>query len=192
MNRQEQTTDIEALLRLSVGGGLRHVAPESIHHLLEGELSGKGSADDAHVARAAGFISRNPDLQPPRPRGLPRFAGAVAVAAAIVLLFASPLDRAVPPQHRDATDTSAPTPRLVRATVTNSATVFHWTPVPGALGYELTVFDAGGAIVTSVNGHDTTAVVAFAPDSATYFWQVRARMDAGRWAESAVEELVSR
>ena len=115
----------------------------------------------------------------------------VAAAAALVLLAvipALPRDRDAGDGFRDEAPVApAAAPALLEPVVTSEAADLRWTAVPAASQYRVTVFDAEGALVWSVETSDTSAAIpvgaALAPET-QYWWRVEARVDFDRWNAS--------
>lgn len=123
----------------------------------------------------------------------------IAAAAALVLLAVIP----ALPRDRDAGDgfrdelpvAPAAAPALLEPDMTAGAAGLRWTAVPAASQYRVTIFDAEGALIWSLETSDTSAVipssVALAP-ATQYWWRIEARVDFDRWNPSRLGSFVAR
>jgi hypothetical protein len=122
----------------------------------------------------------------------------LAAAAAVVLLAVIPaLPRA--PDAGDGFRDEAPVapaaaPVLLAPDLAGESAGLRWSAVPAASQYRLTIFDAEGALIWSVETSDTTATipatVSLAP-ATQYWWRVEARVDFDRWNPSRLGSFVS-
>ena len=123
----------------------------------------------------------------------------LAAAAALVLLAVIPaLPRA--PGGGDGFRDEAPiapavAPVLLEPDLTGENAALRWSAVPAASQYRLTIFDAEGALIWSVETSDTSAMVpatvSLAP-ATQYWWRVEARVDFDRWNPSRLGSFVAR
>jgi CHAT domain-containing protein/tetratricopeptide (TPR) repeat protein len=121
-------------------------------------------------------------------------ASLIAAAAAVVLLLVRPRanDQSAN-EHRGDTITasSAPVPVSPIGDVV-AATTLSWSAVPGAEGYRVTLFEAGGKLLFEAESPDTVTAL---PDSivlvpgSLYLWKVEARTSWERWVSSELIEF---
>jgi len=124
----------------------------------------------------------------PRRRWMPLVPVLAAAAAVLVILWSGNLNRADHAVTRDPalTETLAPVPLLPIGLVAQIDSI-RWSAVPGAARYRLNLFTADGRVLWQAGLTDTVVAL---PDSvvlaphATYYWQIKAKTDYGRWVES--------
>jgi hypothetical protein len=138
-----------------------------------------------------GALSEQLRTRPPRrrPAVVPWLAAAAALA--LVVWGVVPHRSSVAPT-RDLPITAAlaPTPLQPLGTVV-SVEALRWNAVPGAERYRLTLFSTDGQPLWQVTVPDTVVALPRTVglrDRITYYWQVKAETDYGRWVES---ELVA-
>jgi Putative zinc-finger len=179
-----------------------HPSPARIAEYIEGRSSGADKeATERHLAACDSCrqeviaIRRVVQASAGRKRRIgPLVAGAIAVAAGLLVLLVNPQfvsKTGFPPTHRGEPLTEAGV-RLIGShpSPTNTGTrAFVWASYPHARRYELTVLDTTGVSVWDYVTNDTSAVM---PQSIPlrprqlYFWKVNAETGWGRSISSPV------
>lgn len=146
---------------------------------------------DPSVAQAARVASVHHAARRPHLRMV---AATVAAAAAVILVLALPsrLDEPLP-THRAPPITAGVAPEAVFPVgAVSEARNLHWTSVPGAERYRVTLYDADGGVryEAELTGTDLVLPDSVAPTGGrSYFWQVDARLGFDRWATSELIEF---
>lgn len=120
-----------------------------------------------------------------------RIAVPLAAAAALLLLLWSPANDGAPGHRGPPPPATTPVPRSPVGTVA-AVRELRWSHVVGADRYRVTLFDATGRVLYTIEVPDTVAAF---PDSialipgATYLWKADARTGFDRWAASELAEF---
>jgi len=126
-----------------------------------------------------------------------RLVGLAAAAALVLLAVLPALPRG--PDGGDGFRDEAPitpalAPMLLEPDLAGAHASLRWSAVPAAAQYRLTIFDAEGALIWSVETADTAATVpatvSLAP-ATQYWWRVEARVDFDRWNPSRLGSFVA-
>lgn len=141
---------------------------------------------DSAVRRECGTIT-------PRRRFAPLIATA-AIAAALLLVVRPWTRSDALSDHRASPITAAPAPQgLWPVGTVSSARELHWSPVPGASRYRVTLFDSAGVARYEATITDTILEL---PASAApvpgrrYWWSVNAALGIDRWVGSTLTEFI--
>jgi hypothetical protein len=112
-------------------------------------------------------------------------------AAAVVIAVALPGLPEVENAHRSDAFNSSARVELGTPMLETGNVVFNWATVPYASVYEVTIYDDTGSLLVDRTTSDTTTTVSAGelPSGASAFWRVRARVEAGRWTESMLDEF---
>ena len=196
--------DGECLDELALAGFVEGIADaggreRSILHLAACGHCRRQLASLVELLADPGVAAELPQLDRLRDRVAPRRrflagAGFIAAAAAVVLLLVRPRanDQSAN-EHRGDTITasSAPMPLSPIGDVV-AATTLSWSAVPGAEGYRVTLFEAGGKLLFEAESADTVTgipdTIGLAPGR-LYLWKVEARTGWERWVSSELIEF---
>jgi hypothetical protein len=154
------------------------------------------------VAAEIGHLATSRAAPSTRRWGVAGAGGAMAIAAALILMIASSGDRAgVPRQvasgsspeaHREPSLATTAAPYLIAPTGKAAADTFRWSAVPHADRYRVKVFDRHGAVMWEAEASDTVIVPPLSialPAGATFLWKVEARTGWDRWVASELVEF---
>lgn len=175
-----------------------HLEPDTMAAYVDGRLSPERNAIvEAHLAGCAECVDEVADLRAilrSRRTRWKRIAIPLTAAAAVILLVAVPTIQVNDVgTHRDSPAAVVETPAaLSPAGLVSSARRFEWGWIEEADHYRVTLFDSTGTAIWTDGASGTTALL---PDtirlvpSATYLWQVEARIGFDRWLASELQRF---